>query len=424
MKKCHSNLLHILKAVVSFFLLLVPVMAFSQREKVKAYLITSHEYFEKKKFKEAALFADSAKWASTSSGSREDRQALYRWLSEVHYANKEYEQAMADIREEAAFNDSLAQQGWRAELDSLNVLLIDAKATRQNDSTLHTKELVRIEELSRQGDRNSVIIFTSVLALLIVVILALNRMRIVARRDEERALKHLRDVELFKEKLFAVLSFDLPKSLTAFENLTSSLSKELNALNREESLQLLSQLHSTSGELKSSIVNVIHWIALQANAKPFRPTAFDVQLLANRVVGKFMLSLKDKQLTSQVFIPDLQSVFADEEMIEIVLDNLMSNAIQFTHKGGTITVFSGKKDGLVMVGVKDTGVGISEENCRKLFEMSEDFRTIGTPSHKGAGIGLILAKDLVERNGGRIYVESTVGQGSMFYFTLPEKKID
>ena len=76
-----------------------------------------------------------------------------------------------------------------------------------------------------------------------------------------------------------------------------------------------------------------------------------------------------------------------------------------------------------MIGIKDTGIGISGEDIQELFTVKADFHSIGRPSHKGVGVGLVLCKELVERNGGRLYVESIVAQGSTFYFTLPEKKL-
>ncbi len=98
---------------------------------------------------------------------------------------------------------------------------------------------------------------------------------------------------------------------------------------------------------------------------------------------------------------------------------MLSNAIKFSNVGGVITIFAGRKDNLVTLGVKDEGIGISMEDQAKLFKASGEVHTVGNSNAKGTGIGLILCRELVERNGGNIYVESKLGDGSNFYFSLP-----
>ncbi len=421
---CLSDEVMKVKAVFTVLMMLVSYWSYSQAVNYSTYLSASHNYFDQKKFKEAVEYADSARMIVQRSNAFDSLETIYRWLYEVHSANKDYPAALLDIQKAESYRDSIehkkrsvAEAEWRS-------ILTQEKDARQNEVQRHEEELLRLQAMADKNERNAITIFGGFFALSAIGIFALNRKRIEATRAREQTLRDLHDLQAFKEKLATVLSYDLTKSLSAFENLAQSLSRQLSSMGKEESMEFLRQLHATAIELKSSIGNVLHWIAYQAHTKPVYPVQFDSKMMAERALEKVQQPLKDKKLTSQVFIPENQNVFADPEMIEIVLDNLVSNAIHFMHAGGTLTCFSGRKDGLVLIGIRDTGIGISEEHCRKLFDAREDFHTIGSPSHKGAGVGLILAKDLVERNGGRIYVESTVGQGSTFYFTLPEKKID
>ena len=115
---------------------------------------------------------------------------------------------------------------------------------------------------------------------------------------------------------------------------------------------------------------------------------------------------------------------ADHKMIDAVVRNLISNAIKFTNSGGTIEV-SGNDDGAFMtIAVKDNGVGIGEQFLPKLFRIDEQYRRTGTANERGTGLGLILCKEFVERNGGEIRVESKIGNGSTFSFTLPKIALD
>ena len=116
------------------------------------------------------------------------------------------------------------------------------------------------------------------------------------------------------------------------------------------------------------------------------------------------------------------SVFADGKMLISIIQNIVTNAIKHTEKGGTITVTSKSKDDKIIVQVKDTGVGMSKEIMKNLFTPQMKTLSEARKKNKGAGIGLLLVKGFLEKNGGEIWVESIEGEGSSFYFTLPIKK--
>jgi signal transduction histidine kinase len=106
-------------------------------------------------------------------------------------------------------------------------------------------------------------------------------------------------------------------------------------------------------------------------------------------------------------------------MINSVLQNLISNAIKFTERGGSITVSSRAYDNTVEISVTDTGVGISPEDADKLFRIDQHHSSEGTEEEQGTGLGLVLCKEMIEKHDGRIWVESVLGEGSTFRFTLP-----
>jgi signal transduction histidine kinase len=115
-------------------------------------------------------------------------------------------------------------------------------------------------------------------------------------------------------------------------------------------------------------------------------------------------------------------VYADKSMIEIVIQNLITNAVKFSRVGDIITISNRSQNGNALICVEDTGVGISKENLSKLFK-NNNFTTIGTKNEKGTGLGLTICKELVELNKGRIWVESTQNVGSKFFIELPKSKI-
>ena len=118
-------------------------------------------------------------------------------------------------------------------------------------------------------------------------------------------------------------------------------------------------------------------------------------------------------------VSDELLAFGDREMISTVLRNLINNAIKFSHRGGLVEVIIDEKDDFLEVMVSDEGIGISRENAEKIFRIDAKYKSPGTIGEKGTGLGLILCKDFVEKNGGRIWCESQEGSGAKFYFTIP-----
>ena len=131
--------------------------------------------------------------------------------------------------------------------------------------------------------------------------------------------------------------------------------------------------------------------------------------------------MNNKKITIKNNIREGTNINIDGNMIINVIRNLVSNAIKFTPNGGNITINSSNGDKEIIISVQDSGIGLSKETINKLFRIDTQVTTIGTNDEKGTGLGLILCKEFVEKHGGRIWVESEVGKGSTFYFTLPKQ---
>ncbi len=406
----------------TFLLLFLYGVGHAQSIKGTYYQLQSQIFLDQEKFKEAELYADSALVMATLSNNMDSLEQAHLLLYKVHLAAQDYEKALHDFKMAAVFRDSIEVLKHRSMEQVLATSLEEEKKAHEVDAEALKDSITKLTEAANENWRNTLIILVGMFVLSSVAILTFYRRKIQTEEILAQTKSELEQLNSFKDKLFVVISYDLENAITSFEKLTLSLSGQISKLNKDEAIQFLVNLHNTAVDLKSTLNNVIQWVAYQANSKPYRPDSFDCKVLAEQVIERFRLHSTGRNLTINVFIPDHQSVFADREMIGIVLENLFSNAVHFTSANGTINCFSGKKDGLVMMGVKDSGMGISEENINKLFNAREDSQSIGKSSRKGAGVGLILCKDLVERNGGRMYVESTVGQGSTFYFTLPERQ--
>jgi two-component system, sensor histidine kinase and response regulator len=146
-----------------------------------------------------------------------------------------------------------------------------------------------------------------------------------------------------------------------------------------------------------------------------------VQDFVARNVSLLTSNAKQKQVTLRSLVQQDVPVYADLYMLDAIIRNLISNAIKFTSSGGTVTITTTIDAELVTISVADTGIGIPAEKLTKLFRIDAKYQRKGTNNEPGTGLGLILCKEFVEKQGGQIWVKSTVGQGTTFAFTVPEK---
>ncbi len=149
------------------------------------------------------------------------------------------------------------------------------------------------------------------------------------------------------------------------------------------------------------------------------PQPFDLITIINEVIDFYKVTAAEKRVNLVSRVSGTLTVIADHNMIKTVLRNLISNALKYTAMDGTVTIATGREPGFATVIVSDTGLGMTPTAIESLFKLEKTFSTAGTANEKGTGLGLILCKEFVEKNGGTISVESEYGQGSTFSFTVP-----
>ncbi|MGE5679381.1 MAG: PAS domain S-box protein [Bacillota bacterium] len=242
---------------------------------------------------------------------------------------------------------------------------------------------------------------------------------ITERKQYEEKLKKL---NADKDKFFSIIAHDLKSPFTALLGFSEYLAHYLEELSPDEIRDFAINIHKSANGVFRLIENLLQWSRFQSGRIEFAPLNFDFSDLADILFQLYQASAFKKKLHLEFDLqPDL-TAYADKNMIETVLRNLISNAIKFTNTGGKIKLTAHKEDNFIEVNVIDNGVGISAENATKLFKLSEKFSTKGTDHEKGTGLGLMLCKEFVEKNGGSIMVFSRPGEGSRFMFTVPAGK--
>lgn len=203
----------------------------------------------------------------------------------------------------------------------------------------------------------------------------------------------------------------------------ASLQSLLNLFNanniaRKDLVDFLGKLLSRVENTITMLENLLHWSQYQLNG--IEPIFEDIYMqdIINDSINFYRIQAEQKHIVIDNSLKTTARVHADVEMLKIILRNLISNAIKFTYSGGIITIKALNKDKNVVISVKDSGVGISQEDQAKMFAMA-NYTTPGTEKEKGTGLGLMLCKDFVELNNGKIWLDSKVGVGSTFYFNIP-----
>ncbi|MFI1771729.1 tetratricopeptide repeat-containing sensor histidine kinase [Thalassobellus citreus] len=230
--------------------------------------------------------------------------------------------------------------------------------------------------------------------------------------------KHLENVNNVKDKLFSIVSHDLKDSLSSINGFIDLLRE--GSLTREEFDNLIPELSENANNASLLLFNLLNWSKSQMQSLEPKPTLFDIQEVFEDKVKLIEQRMESKGI--ELIDHSLRDfAYGDRSMFEIVVQNLLANALKFCKNGDTITIANHISNGSCIVSIADTGIGISKENIDKLFKNST-FTTMGTNNEKGTGLGLSICKELIELNNGKIWVESTQGIGSTFYVQLPKSR--
>lgn len=239
--------------------------------------------------------------------------------------------------------------------------------------------------------------------------------KLVENNLKESAIRLL-ELNTSKDKFFSIIAHDLRGPLGTQREFTKILSEKDSKFSETERTSYLKMLEESSDLVYSLLENLLDWARSQSGNINSQPVTIHFYELIERVIGLLALSANKKNLTISNQIPNTQTIFADLYMIETVIRNLISNAIKYSNVNTEITIGVSHKDSIFFI--KDQGVGMVKEQIENLFRVDHKFSTKGTAQESGTGLGLILCKEFLEKQGGKIWVESESGFGSTFYIQL------
>jgi two-component system CheB/CheR fusion protein len=246
------------------------------------------------------------------------------------------------------------------------------------------------------------------------------------RKQSEDAIKkyvvELEDLNTHKESVMAILSHDLRSPLSAIIGTSKYLKENYKKMKPEAVQEMLDMLYKATTDELDMLDYLVEWARIKYASEAFAPSKIKLDDYINKVFETLNETANINTINLHNEIHTDTTVFADGKMLTSIIQNIVSNAIKHTEKGGDIKVSAKRKDDKIIIQVKDNGIGMSQEIVSKLFTPQMKTLSESRQKNKGAGIGLFLVKGFLEKNGGEIWVESIEGKGSSFYFTLPIKE--
>lgn len=248
---------------------------------------------------------------------------------------------------------------------------------------------------------------------------ALNDHLDAGNRQLEQTNQQLLEANASKDAFFSIIAHDLRSPFTSLLGLTQALLEEGSAFPPETLQRMLENLHASAEHTYALLTNLLEWSRLERGYTECHPESLPLKPLVEKNIHLVAHHAEQKQIVLQYRMADNIAAYADLAMIDTVVRNLLSNAVKFTEAGGSIDVAAQAQHDAVDISISDSGIGMDIDTLNALFRIDKKTSQPGTAGEHGSGLGLILCRELVEKNGGSIRVNSVKGQGTTFTFSLP-----
>ena len=385
-------------------------------------------YYQQKNHQRAAANFQQSLDAGRDAQPLDQIKKSHEYLSLCYKELNDYKKALEAKEQFLAIHELIQGEKDAQELlERQNKYLIEKREGEISKlEVVRTQREKQIEEQKQFRNFLFVLIgFALIIAVLILYLyIAKQRSNKVLKAANEKVSsqnEQLQELNATKDKFFSIIGHDLKGPLNSLTSFSGLLINHTDSLSKDEIKMLAKDLDKSLKNLFALLENLLEWSRSQTGNIEFKQESFDLALLLKESEELLATQAQNKKITilneGKTTIP----VKLHKHSINTVVRNLLSNAIKFTPEGGIITINAQQNRKEVMISISDTGVGMSEEVMKKLFKVGTKHSTKGTAEEKGTGLGLILCKEFIEKNGGQIGVNSEEGKGSVFYFTLPNQ---
>ncbi len=400
---------------------------------ISNYIALGKSYMVQQKYDGSIAAYQKAIRISRQIKSNIELEEAYQGLARVYELTKQNEKAKTFNSLSNQLKDSLYNDSSLKKLTD-QVLVYESEKKQQQIELLNKEQLIRESELNRQKETSNILWIASVVLgvlFVILIVFSLQNRRIAKnlRKQQDELLEKNRSIMEQKEKLdqlntvkdrfFSIISHDLRNNLTTMKLYFDLISHK--DYQPQDHTEITAQIAGSVENTIDLLENLLVWASAQIKGIPIHRQKLNIHSLAQENINLLNGVAHQKSIILENTTDEHITAFADIDMINLVLRNLIGNAIKFTPNNGLIRVSASMSEMNCIVHVSDNGIGIGSDMLSKLFSQYEHPTTKGTANEKGTGLGLMLCKDFVERNNGRIWAESEKGKGTTFYFSLPNQ---
>lgn len=378
-------------------------------------------YQQKGQWKQAIPYLQEAAGVAEQLGAKGEQALIYKLLAQSYSQLGDFKNAFDAQAVYITLNDTLFEEKSRARFAQMQVSFETEK--KQNEINLLKKE----DEIQKQKIRDQRL-YTFLLLIVVALVLALwllawrrNQFKQLANKQLQLQKVALEQASYQKDKIFSILSHDLRMPIASLSSVLQLV--EHQSISEEAFAKIKQALGKQIASLNTTLDNLLLWSRNQMEGvTDVQPTECSLHDIVENNRHLLMSASHQKHIAINNEVPVFAKAYADVHHVDIVLRNLLLNALKFTEDGGAITIQYTEGEHDVTLQVMDTGVGMTNEQISKLFKINTHFTTSGTRNEKGAGLGLLLCKEFTEANKGTLTVASEPGNGSIFSVTLPKSK--
>jgi signal transduction histidine kinase/DNA-binding NarL/FixJ family response regulator len=250
----------------------------------------------------------------------------------------------------------------------------------------------------------------------------LDQQRFITEQNHEleHTVEELQKLNKTKDHFFSILAHDLKNPISALTGISDFMKNNFMKLDKKQAQEYLTSIHKSSNAIYDLLINLLNWSRTQSKNIEYTPSNINLAELLQKNITLLESQFTNKHITLTHDIDEKHFAYVDYNMIDTVLRNVISNAIKFTEYNGAIVIASQEEEDVITVRVSDNGVGMTQDQIKKLFSIDKNNISVGTAGEKGTGLGLVISHEFIQVNHGIIRVESQPAKGTDFYISLPK----
>jgi signal transduction histidine kinase len=396
-----------------------------------AYSITAEVYYSLNKKDSAIYFLKKSIALDKDVRNLPNMVRTHQLLAKIYEEKKQTDLAMSNLKLVNELKDSLYDMGGNGQIQEI----LTRYELEDKEKVIQLLENEKALQKQKSRNQNLTIgLFGVAVALLSLLSIVFWRMRqFQAKANRELALSNqsialqneeiqsqaetLKGVNQLKSKLLSVISHDLRGPIANLHSLLELITRQL--ITPEEFKKISAKLKENLNVTQRTLQNLLNWSLSQMEGIRTEPITFDINSIIKEVIDLNFENATKKNISIHFQSEESISVKADIDQVNLILRNLIHNAIKFSKSEGSINIKSEKQNAHCNILVEDQGIGMTEREVQMILTENEFFTRVGTDQEKGTGLGLLLCKDFIKRNGGKLSIESTAGKGTKVKFTLP-----